>query len=404
MAVADEQRTAAGKNPTIASRVASICAMIDEHDAAVTSMSASRVAAMYSMIADVANAAAEGRKIGWMRRRRRRKPYTGVARCYEYEELRGLGDGATAFVTKARHHATGRTVALKTLREDCCSAGVGELLWEACFMAACHGHPALVGLHGLARDPDTGVYSLVMECLGPSLHQVLRHRMVRTGRPFPEANVRLIMRQLLSGAEEMHRNLIIHRDIKPKNILVADVDGAVVKIGDYGSALSIAGQNADDAYWAAGTRKYCAPEMLLEKPGYGTLVDAWSLGCVMAELLTGEALFNGRRDSDQLHMIYDVLGVPGKREWKPYESSFVADKVPVWRREQAQQRWRGRWHSNRLRELFPEELLSKEGFEVLKGLLACNPNNRLAAAAALKLPWFAHDDDAPVELQVTMGH
>ncbi|KAM3256299.1 hypothetical protein ACQJBY_049034 [Aegilops geniculata] len=392
MAVADERRaTAAGKKPTIASRVASICAMIDEHVATETPMSASRVAAVYSMIADVANAAAEARKIS----RRRRKPCQGITRRYEYEELRSLGDGSTADVTKARHHATGHTVALKTIREDCCS-GAGYILREASFMAACHGHPALLPLHGLARDPDTGVYSLVMECLGPSLHHVLRDRVARTGRPFPEANVRIIMKQLLSGAEELHKNLIIHRDIKLKNILVA-VDGAV-KIGDYGSALSIAGQNADDDYWAAGTRKYRAPEMLLEKPGYDTLVDTWSLGCVMAELLTGEALFKARCDSDQLRMIYDVFGVPGKREWKPYESSFVADKVPVWRREQAQQRRRGQWSGNRLRELFPEELLSKEGFEVLKGLLACNPSKRLAAAAALKLPWFAHNDDAPVGL------
>ncbi|KAE8781042.1 putative cyclin-dependent kinase F-2 [Hordeum vulgare] len=399
MAVVDDQRAAtAGKNPAIAYRVASICAMLDEHDATETPMSASRVAAVYSMIADVANAAAEGRMTG----RRRWKPYTGIARRYDYLELRSLGDGASADVTKARHHATGHTVALKTIRVDSYSAGAVELLREACFMAACHGHPSLVRLHGLARDPDSGVYSLAMECLGPSLHHALRDRVARTGRPFPEASVRLMMRQLLSGAAELHKNLIIHRDIKPDNILVA-VDGAV-KIGDYGSALSIAGQNDDDAYWAAGTRTCCAPEMLLEKPGYDTLVDTWSLGCVMAELLTGEALFKEHCDSDQLHRIYDVFGVPGKREWKPYESSFVADKVPVWRREQAQQRRRGRWHSNRLRELVPEKLLSKEGFEVLKGLLACNPNKRLAAAAAIKLPWFADNDHAPVELQVTVGH
>ncbi|KAI4963771.1 hypothetical protein ZWY2020_010534 [Hordeum vulgare] len=240
-------------------------------------------------------------------------------------------------------------------------------------MAACHGHPSLVRLHGLARDPDSG--STPRHGVPRAVAAPRPPRPRGPHRPaFLEASVRLMMRQLLSGAAELHKNLIIHRDIKPDNILVA-VDGAV-KIGDYGSALSIAGQNDDDAYWAAGTRTCCAPEMLLEKPGYDTL----------------------------LHRIYDVFGVPGKREWKPYESSFVADKVPVWRREQAQQRRRGRWHSNRLRELVPEKRLSKEGFEGLKGLLACNPNKRLAAAAAIKLPWVADNDHAPVELQVTVGH
>jgi cell division cycle 2-like protein len=75
----------------------------------------------------------------------------------------------------------------------------------------------------------------------------------------------------------------------------------------------------------------------------------------------------------------------------------VAGRVPLWRREQQRRRRQGRWHGKQLRELFPEELLSEEGFQVLKGFLTCNPNRRLTAAAALKLPWFAEKDNAPVE-------
>ena len=209
--------------------------------------------------------------------------------------------------------------------------------------------------------------------------------------------MRSIVRQLLAGAEAMHTHGIMRRDIKPENILVVQNGGSiVVKIGDYGAAMSTA-ERDPEKYWAAGTWVYSAPEMLLEDPRYDTRVDLWSIGCVMAELLTGEALFKARCASDQLYMIYDEFGVPGMREWKPYESSFVADKVP-WRREQAQQRRRGQWNGNRLRELFPEELLSWHGFHVLKGLLTCNPSKRLTAAAALRCPWFKVDgpgtDDA----------
>ncbi|KAK1585842.1 hypothetical protein QYE76_048303 [Lolium multiflorum] len=107
----------------------------------------------------------------------------------------------------------------------------------------------------------------------------------------------------------------------------------------------------------AGTLWYMAPEVLLGKPDYDELVDAWSLGCVMAELLAGEPLFRGQNATDQVLRIFDVLG--------------------------------GAHGNPRLRELFPEERLSWDGFQVLDGLLTCDPAKRLPAATALQCPWFA---------------
>ncbi|KAM0850763.1 hypothetical protein ACQ4PT_052858 [Festuca glaucescens] len=399
MADDDQDQHAAGAEgtATIASRVASICAMLDEHDAAETPMSSRQVEEISSMIDDVA-AASESERTTTGDSKRTSKPPPGRMRstcCYE--KLGKIGEGSAAVVTEARHLTTGQTVAMKAIHDYCRSVSGGELLREACLMAACLGHPSIVALHGLARAPGTEShdYSLVMEHAGPSMDRILRDRM--GCRPFSEPEARRVMVQLLSGAAEIHKHSIVHRDIKPENILV---DGAGnVKIGDFGSAMSVSGgqKMSADAYYAAGTTRYSAPEMLLETPGYDARVDAWSLGCVMAELLTGEVLFNEDSASDQLRTIYDVLGVPGKKAWKPHESSFVASRVPVWRREQRRRRRKGRWHNRRLRELFPEELLSEDGFKVLKGLLTCDPDRRLTAAAALKLPWFADEDNAPVK-------
>ncbi|XP_047051251.1 putative cyclin-dependent kinase F-2 [Lolium rigidum] len=396
----DQHAVGADGTATIAFRVASICAMLDEHDAAETPMSSRQVEEISAMIDDVAAAAAsesERTTTGDSK-----PPGCMLSTCF-YEKLDKIGEGSAAVVTEARHLTTGQTVAMKAIRECCRSVSGGELLREACLMAACLGHPSIVALHGLARAPGTESddYFLVMEHAGPSLDRILGARMRRTGWPFSETEARRFMAQLLSGAAEIHKHSIVHRDIKPENILV---DGAGnVKIGDFGSAMSVAGgQISADAYYAAGTTTYSAPEMLLETPGYDARVDAWSLGCVMAELLTGEVLFNEKSDSDQLWLIYDVLGVPGKEAWKPHESSFVASRVPLWRREQQRRRRKGRWHSRRLRELFPEELLSEDGFKVLKGLLTCDPDRRLTAAAALKLPWFADEDNAPVKNYAVM--
>ncbi|XP_037474194.1 putative cyclin-dependent kinase F-2 [Triticum dicoccoides] len=379
-----------GAVTTIASRVASICAVID-HAVASETLSARRVAAISAMIHDVASAAEEGTP-------RSTRKWRRMGSSRSYQETRRIGEGRFGVVLRARHRATGQTVALKGLRWTTRhSPGsdqlVGKLLREACFMAACGGHPSVVALRGVARVPGTSDYAIVMEYVGPSLDQVVYDRMGRLGRPFTEGEVRGVMRQLLAGADAMHEHRIIHRDIKPSNVLVVHDGGGgddlVVKICDHGLAMSMVEQNADGAFLAAGTRSYMAPEMLLPKPHYDTRVDMWSLGCVMAEMLTGEVLFE-RADTmaGQLYKIFDVLGVPEKKKaLKAFKSpfSFLAAEVKLWRRQARR--------GGRLRELFPEKTLSEDGFKVLKGLLTCSPSKRLDAAAALRLPWFADADD-----------
>ncbi|XP_047044317.1 putative cyclin-dependent kinase F-2 [Lolium rigidum] len=368
---------------TVASRVASICALVDV--APDETMSARRVAAISAMIHDVTDETTTSSRI---KRKRRRM---GSARSYE--ETRTLRETEYDLVSKARHRATGQTVVLRAL-QPVCGISVGVLLHEACIMAACRGHPNIVALHGMARAPGTSDYSIVTEFVGPTLERALHDRIGRLGRPFTEAEVRGIMRQLLSGAAAMHSHGIIHQDITPKHIFVSgtgdDDDTALtVKIGHYGSAMSTAEPDAYDRYRFAGTWEYMAPETKVWTD-YGTRVDTWSLGCVMAELLTGERLFEVVKGlaTNQLYKIFDLLGVPGKKAYREFKAPSTDELVDLWRREQQQRAQ----HRSRLREKIPEKTLSKEGFEVLKGLLTCIPSKRLDAAAALQLPWFAHTE------------
>jgi serine/threonine protein kinase len=150
-----------------------------------------------------------------------------------------------------------------------------------------------------------------MECVGPSLHDLLRQR-GPASPPLPEATVRAAMWQLLTAAKKMHGGGIAHRDIKPQNILVGD-GRSVVKLCDFGLAKST---DERPPYEPAGTLWYMAPDMLLEKPDYDERVDVWSLGCVMAELINnGRPLLQGFYDQGQLCAIFDVLGVPDDSTW-----------------------------------------------------------------------------------------
>ncbi|XP_021321786.1 putative cyclin-dependent kinase F-2 [Sorghum bicolor] len=132
--------------------------------------------------------------------------------------------------------------------------------------------------------------------VGPSLRAVMADR---DGRPFTEAEARRVMRQLLAGAEAMHRHGVVHRDIKPENILVG---AGAVKICNYGVAKSVAEKDPPQAF--AGTMAYMLPFVVAAK--------------------------DEDDEGKQLFKIFDVLGVPCKRVWealKPQGFDFTSSYI-----------------------------------------------------------------------------
>jgi cell division cycle 2-like len=302
-----------------------------------------------------------------------------VGSTEEYEETTCFGN-----VVKARHRATGKFVAIKRLGEPSQRHSAQAVMREAEFLESCVGNPFVVGYHGIVSAPGSTELRIIMECVGPSLRDLLNKRGDnKDAPPLPESKLRSVMWQLLTGVKKMHEVHVMHRDIKPENILVS-ADRSMVKICDFGIALDM---SKAPPYSQAGTMWYTAPEVLLGKKDYDALVDTWSLGCVMAELLDGDVLFEGVCNEDQLCCMTDVLGVPDDREWPWFASTpFATELLPDLPYVQRQ---------NLLRKRFPEKMLSEEGYEVLSGLLEWNPDNRMTASAALKHPWFAALNGAP---------
>ncbi|MCL4155461.1 UNVERIFIED_CONTAM: hypothetical protein GTU68_024455, partial [Idotea baltica] len=111
--------------------------------------------------------------------------------------------------------------------------------------------------------------------------------------------------QVIRGIAYCHRNQIIHRDVKPENVLVSRL--GVVKLCDFGFARVLDAPNEICTDYVA-TRWYRAPELLVGDAKYGREVDIWAIGCLLAEILSGDPLFPGESDIDQLFHIIQTLG------------------------------------------------------------------------------------------------
>ncbi|KAJ1277039.1 hypothetical protein BS78_05G263500 [Paspalum vaginatum] len=284
----------------------------------------------------------------------------------DYERLVKIGEGASGVVYKARDRRTGETVRC---------------------LDACRGHPSLVALRAAHLDARGGEAFLVMDYAGRSLAEVMRE----DGRPFAEPEARRVMRALLEGAAALQARGVLHRDIKPTNVLL-DARGGGVRICDFGLSRpdTTSGTSSPPLTPGVATLWYRAPELILGSRDYDAGVDTWALGCVMAELLSGGApLFPGRSEMDQLNRVFDTLGAQDVASWRG-SASLPRDGNALCRRPRPPARLRG---------MFPA--LSDAGFHVLAGLLQCRPDRRLSAADLLRCPWF--DAEEPVAVPEAMA-
>ncbi|KAL6659688.1 hypothetical protein ACP70R_002517 [Stipagrostis hirtigluma subsp. patula] len=308
-----------------------------------------------------------------------------------YERLGKMGEGIFGDVYAARDRADARLVAVKRLagRTDArfVKTGLREFAREAMSLGACRGHPSVVELlatfaDSRRSDGDCFVVTAFAGRLNLRRYMALRRR---EGRPFREAEVRGVMRQLLAGVERAHAAGVLHRDIEPENVLVDDENAKKIKYRICGFGLSepaaLAGK--DEFSTLAASSPYRAPELFLGSKEYDGRIDTWGLGCIMADLLAGAGKpFFSEPPDKVLQSMLATVGARGIKNWPGLQ------RLPAARDPATELVVRCSPDAGRLREAFPESVLSKDGFEVLSGLLESSPERRLTAAAALKKPWF----------------
>ncbi|KAK9709054.1 Cyclin-dependent kinase catalytic subunit [Basidiobolus ranarum] len=281
-----------------------------------------------------------------------------------YTKIEKVGEGAYGVVYKAKDNRTGRIVAMKKVRLESEDEGVPTTAIREISVLKELNHINVVGLLDIIHS-DGKLY-LVFEFLDLDL----KRYMDKAGTLDP-MQVKSYIYQLCRGMAYCHARRILHRDLKPHNLLV-DREG-ILKLADFGLARAF-GVPMRNYTHEVVTLWYRAPEILLGSRQYSTGVDMWSVGCIFAEMALGKPLFPGDSEIDELFHIFRLLGTPKDSIWPGVES--LPDYKGTF----------PNWCPQNLAQVIPA--LDADGIDLLKKMLVFDPVYRISAKKALQHPYF----------------
>lgn len=282
----------------------------------------------------------------------------------KYKFVSKKGEGTFSEVIKAQT-SNNKFVAIKRMKNHFDSIEQVNNLREVQALKKLSPHPGIIKLLEVVYERSTGRLSLVFELMEMNIYELIRGRR----HYLAEKKVKLYMYQLLKAIDHMHRNGIFHRDIKPENILLQEDK---LKIADFGSCRGVKSKQPFTEY--ISTRWYRAPECLLTDGYYNYKMDMWGIGCVFFEVLSLFPLFPGTNELDQIQKIHNIVGTP------PAELLAKLKKSVHMNFNFPQKEGTG---IDRLIPNAPSECV-----DIIKKLLAYNPDDRLSARQALRHSYF----------------
>ncbi|KAK5978186.1 Cell division control protein 2 cognate, partial [Trichostrongylus colubriformis] len=229
----------------------------------------------------------------------------------KFDGLKKIGEGTYGVVFRGVHKRSGKQVALKKISLERDNEGVpSTCIREICLLKDLN-HRNIVRLYDVIHS-GMQLY-LVFEFIDRDLKSLLDGL---PGKRLPAEHAKSFLWQLLQALAYCHTRRVLHRDLKPQNLLVDN--SGVIKLADFGLARNFSIPSRVYTHEVV-TLWYRAPEILLGGRYYSTAIDVWSLGCIFSEMVSGTPLFAGDSEIDQLFRIFKILGTPTPEMWSGVE-------------------------------------------------------------------------------------
>ncbi|KZT06228.1 Pkinase-domain-containing protein [Laetiporus sulphureus 93-53] len=288
-----------------------------------------------------------------------------------YVQLEKLGEGTYATVYKGRSRTTNEIVALKEIHLDAEEGTPSTAIREISLMKELK-HVNIVRLYDVIHTETKLV--LIFEYCERDLKKYMDVHGDRGA--LDPVTVRSFMYQLLKGTAFCHENRVLHRDLKPQNLLINRK--GELKLGDFGLARAF-GVPVNTFSNEVVTLWYRAPDVLMGSRTYSTSIDVWSCGCIFAEMISGVPLFRGRDNQDQLLHIMRIIGTPDDRTLRKIAAEGQTE-VPTGQKQYP------RYPKIPFSQVLPKA--SAPALDLLERLLQFDPSKRITAADALSHPYF----------------
>ena len=286
-----------------------------------------------------------------------------------YQLIRKLGRGKYSEVFEAQDMKLDRRVVCKILKP----VKKRKIKREIKILENVKGGPNVITLLEAVKDPISKTPALIFEHVNAIDHKQLFPT-------FTDLDIRYYMHELLKALDFSHSMGIMHRDVKPHNVMI-DHEKRTLKLIDWGLAEFY--HPLEQYNVRVSSRHFKGPELLVDDQYYDYSLDMWSYGCMFAGMIfKKDPFFNGYDNHNQLHKIAKVLGTDELYEYLQKHSIELDQKLMAMIGRHSKKRWE-RFHTSE-----NTHLISHEALSLLDGLLKFDHQLRLTAKEAMDAPYF----------------
>ena len=288
----------------------------------------------------------------------------------KFTVLENLGEGSYGCVYKVVDNLTKKIYAIKIIPINNSFEGIPPTALREITILKSIKHPNVLTLHNIISKESQ--IELLLDCCDMDLRKFIQ-KYREIPQIYNQISIKKIIHQIILGGNYIHSLGILHRDLKPGNVLI-DVNTLNTKIGDFGLSrrISLPGRPYTKE---VATLWYRPPELLLGSPIYSTGIDVWAIGCILAELILKEPIFEGQSELDELMLMFRIYGTFNDRVYPGFEKVLGVNK--------AWPKISGVGLVKYLKE-HCQIKIDEECFDLIEKLLVVNPLKRISLSDALK--------------------